>query len=254
MGWGKSFFYIIILIFIASACKSYKQHIMFKYDEDYVFAARTEAERTEKNYLIQPNDLIRISVYTKNGERIIDPDLELNKELGNSQRNTQPDPHYLVKQDSTVKLPMVGDVKLAGLTIDQSSKVLEDEYDVFFTDTYVLVKFTNKRVVVLGGPGGKVIPLENENMSVVEIIALAGGIEINNKAQNIRLIRGDKVFLIDLSTLEGYYESNQIVQAEDIIYIEPVPRVVTQSAAEISLIVSTITAFTTLLILILSLK
>jgi len=254
MGWAKSFYILISGILLVGSCQSYKQHIMFKYDEDFVFTARTEAEKIERNYIIQPKDYIKIEVYTKSGERIIDPDLELNKELGNNQRNTKPNPQYLVKQDSTVKLPMVDDVKLGGLTIDEANRFLEDEYNEFFTDTYVLVKFTNKRVVVLGGPGGLVIPLENESMSIVEVIALAGGININNKAQNIRLIRGGKVFLIDLSTLESYYQTNQIVQAGDIIYIEPVPRVVTQNATEISLIVSTITAFTTLLILIISIK
>lgn len=244
----------IVLLFLLAGCKSYKQHIMFKYDEDFVFNARTEADLVERNYLIQPNDYIKVAVYTKNGERIIDPDLELNKDLGNSQRNTKPDPDYLVKTDSLVKLPMVGDIKIAGLTIDQASRALEEAYNVFFTDTYVLVNFTNKRVVVLGGPGGQVIPLTNENMSVVEILALAGGIEVNNKAQNIRLLREDKVYLIDLSTIKGYQDTNMIVQAGDVIYVEPVPRVVTQSATEISLIVSTITAFTTLMILILSVK
>jgi polysaccharide export outer membrane protein len=250
----KSFVFLGLLLLVLGGCKSYKQHIMFKYDEDFAFAVRTEAENIQRNYIIQPNDYIRIEVYTKNGERIIDPDLELNKDLGNSQRNTKPDPQYLIKKDSAVKLPMVGDIKLAGYTIDEASKILEASYNEFFTDTYVLVNFTNKRVVVLGGPGGLVIPLENENMSIVEVIALAGGIEVNNKAQNIRLIRGEKVYLIDLSTIESYYNTNQIVQAGDIIYIEPVPRAVTQSAAEISLIVSTITAFTTLLILILSIN
>lgn len=253
MGWRK-LFYLLIGISLLGSCKSYKQHIMFKYDENFTFAARTEAERVERNYVIQPNDYIKIEVFTKSGERIIDPDLELNKELGNNQRNTRTEPEYLIKQDSTVKLPMVGNLMLAGFTIDQASKILEDAYNEFFNDTYVLVNFTNKRIIVLGGPGGLVIPLKNENMSIVEVVALAGGLDINTKAQNIRLIRGEKVFLIDLSTLESYYETNQIVQAGDIVYIEPIPRVVTQSAAEISLIISTITAFTTLMILILSLK
>jgi len=245
---------ILFQALLMGSCKSYKQHLMFKYEEDFEFTARTQAELLERNYVIQPDDLLKVEVFTKGGERIIDPDLELNKDLGNSQRNTRPDPVYLVKPDSMVKLPMIGNIKLVGLTLDQATGRLEDAYDIFFTDTYVLLNFTNKRVVVLGAPGGLVITLENENMSVAEVVALAGGVGMNMKAQNIRLLRGEKVYLIDMSTIEGYYETNQTVQAGDIIYIEPVPRVVTQSASEISLIVSTITAFTTLLILIITIK
>ena len=253
MGWGKSLF-IALGILVLGSCKSYKQHIMFKYDDDFAFAARTEAELVERNYVIRPNDYIKIEVFTKNGERIIDPDMELSKELGSNQGNNRIEPEYLAKQDSTIKLPMVGNIKLVGQTLDEASRTLQDAYNVFFSDTYILVNFTNKRVIVLGGSGGMVIPLQNENMSIVEIIAIAGGLEINTKAQNIRLIRGEQVFLIDLSTLESYYKTNQIMQAGDIVYIEPVPRVITQSAAEISLIVSTITAVMTMLILISSLK
>jgi len=247
--------YIILLIFFIGACKSYKQHIMFKYDEDFPFAQlQVEALTVERNYMMKPDDYIQIEVYTKDGERIIDPDLELNRSLGQNQATTKPSPSYLILPDSTVKLPMVGDVKLGGMTIDQSSRFLENAYSNFFNDPYVLVKFMNKRVIVLGAPGGLVIPMDNENMSVIEIIALAGGINQNTKAQNLRLIRGEEVFLIDLSTINGYYQTNMMVNAGDILYIEPVPRALSQSASEISVLVSTLTALTTLVLLIITLS
>lgn len=249
--------YIILLASLFGACRSYKQHLMFKYEEGYPFALlQADALAAERNHIIQPNDYILIEVYTKSGERIIDPDLELNRSLSRD-RNTvasRPEPEYLVKPDSTVKLPMVGDIKLAGFTIDGASRVLEEAYSEFYEDAFVLIRFTNKRVIVLGASGGMLIPLENENMSVAEVVALAGGINKSTKAHNLRLIRGDEVFLIDLSTLEGYYRTNQTVMSGDILYIEPVPRVLTQSATEISLIVSTITALTTLLLLIITLN
>ena len=239
-----------------SSCKSYKQHIMFKYEEGYPFDVISEQARlAEKNYVILPDDYLKLDVFTKDGERIIDPDLELNKELtGNNNNLTRPDPDYLILPDSTVKLPMIGQVKLAGYTIEEASRLLENRYAEFYNDPYVILKYINKRVVVLGATGGQVIPLENENMSVVEIIALAGGITNNTRANDIRLIRDENVFLVDLSTLDRYYETNMNVESGDIIYVEPIPRVINQSAQEVSLIVSTITALTTLLVLILSLQ
>ena len=249
--------YIILLASLFGACKSYKQHLMFDYDEGYPFAQlQADAMAVERNYAIQPDDYIQIEVYTKSGERIIDPDLELNRSFAGDRISiaNRPEPEYLVKPDSTVKLPMVGYIKLAGFTIDGASRVLEEAYSEFYEDTFVLIRFTNKRVIVLGASGGMLRPLENENMSVAEVVALAGGINKSTKAHNLRLIRGDEVFLIDLSTLEGYYRTNQTVMSGDILYIEPVPRVLTQSATEISLIVSSITALTTLLLLILTLN
>lgn len=237
-----------------SGCKSYKKHIMFKYEENYPFEIIDEQVRyAEQNYIILPNDYLKLDVYTNKGERIIDPDLELTRELRGNQNNVgKEDPEYLILPDSTVKLPMVGYVKIGGMTIEEASRFLEAEYTEYYNDPYVVLQYTNKRVVVLGATGGQIIPLENENMSVVEIVALAGGIDKNTHAENIRLIRKEDVFLIDLSTLDGYYETNMNVESGDIIYIEPIPRVISQSAQEVSLIVSTITAFTTLILLFLS--
>lgn len=244
---------LVTTLALASGCRSYKQHIMFKYDEGYPFAelsARSYA--TEQSYIIQPFDYLQLEVYTNKGERIIDPDLELNREIGGNQNTmNKPEPEYLILTDSTVALPMIGSVKLGGLTIDQARVFLQDYYSEYYAEPFIILRYTNKRVVVLGATGGQVIPLRNENMSLVEIVALAGGITKNTHADNLRLIRGEQVFLIDLSTLNGYYESNMIVESGDIIYVEPIPRVLSQGAQEISLIVSTITALTTLLLLVL---
>ena len=74
--------YIILLASLFGACKSYKQHLMFDYDEGYPFAQlQADAMAVERNYAIQPDDSIQIEAYTKSGERIIDPDLELNRSL-----------------------------------------------------------------------------------------------------------------------------------------------------------------------------
>ncbi len=256
---NRSYYYLAFLlattIGFISSCKSYKQHIMFKYEEGYPFTIISDQARlAENNYIILPDDYLNLEVYTKDGERIIDPDLELNKELTGTNNNlTRPNPDYLVLPDSSVNLPMIGYVKLGGLTIEKANRLLEESYSQFYNDPYVVLQYINKRVIVLGATGGQVIPLQNENMSVVEIVALAGGINQNTHSENIRLIREEEVFLIDLSTLEGYSQTNMNVESGDIIYIEPVPRVLSQSAQEISLIVSTLTALTTLLVLFLSL-
>lgn len=256
MSWLKSIskFSTLLLFLVALAsCKSYKSHLMFQFDETYSFDEIDYIAGSEiRNYVLQPNDFIRLEVFTKDGERIIDPDFVLNRDIMGTTNNNnvgKPDPLYLIIPDSTAKLPMVGNVKLGGLTVNEANIVLEERFEEFYKDSYVLLEYTNKRVVVLGGVGGKVIPLQNENMSVTEILALAGGLEKNMRAENIRLIRRKQVFLIDLSSIDGYQKTNMMVESGDIIYVEPIPRVITQSAAEISLIVGTITALATLVLL-----
>jgi polysaccharide export outer membrane protein len=225
---------------------------MFSHDEETFQAAKlsAEARALERNYTIQPNDLFQIKVYTKNGEMIIDPEYELSKEFSNATER-RPDPEYLVRLDGNVLLPMVGDVNLSGLTLNESNLKLKSLYKDYFIDPYVITSYTNKRVTVLGAAGGQILPLTNDNITVAEVIAMAGGMESNGNATSIKLIRGDETFLIDFSTIDNYYASNQIVQPGDILYIEPIKRFFRGNAVEISVFLSLITTTTTLLILVL---
>lgn len=233
------------------SCTAYKQNIMFNHDEEFVAAKLSaEARALERTYTLQPNDLIEVKVYTKNGEMIIDPEYQLSKELGNNRQNQQEDPEYLVRLDGNVLLPMVGDVNVAGLTLHETNLKLKDKYNEYFIDPYVITNYTNKRVVVMGSPGGQLLPLTNNNITVAEVIAMSGGMQENGNATSIKLIRGNEIFLIDFSTVEGYRASNQIVQPGDIVYIEPIKRFFAGNAVEISVMLSLITTTTTLLILI----
>ena len=241
---------LFVSIISISAC-SYRNNVMFSHNDDFVAAKLTaEARALETNYTIQPNDLLNVKVYTKNGEMIIDPEYELTKGINNNNRNDGPDPEYLVRLDGSIFLPMVGDVSLTGYTIHEANLKLIELYSEYFVDPYVIANYTNKRITVLGAPGGQIIPLENENLTIAEVIAMSGGLEDNGNASAMKLIRGDEVFLIDFSTVEGYYASNQIVKAGDIIYIEPINRIVADNAGTIALILSMITTTVTLLVLV----
>jgi polysaccharide export outer membrane protein len=91
------------------------------------------------------------------------------------------------------------------------------------------MSYSNKRVIVLGAPGGQVIPLVNQNVTVVEVLALARGLDNFAKAHNIRLIRGSHYYQMDFSTIQGYMEGNMIVEPGDIVYVEPVRRPLTEA-------------------------
>ena len=224
---------------------------MFKIDEEQDLSyLSSEISVLERNYVIQPNDLLELKVYTNKGEQIIDPNYELQLQQ-NQDRREQERPKMLVLEDGSVKFPMIGTVNLGGMQINDAEAYLEKKYDVYYKDAFVKLNYLNKRVIVLGAPGGKVIPIENENTSVIEVVALAGGIEIGGKAHNLKLIRGDlhepQVFLIDLSTVAGMRTSMMDALPGDIIYIEPSRKIVTEGARDFmtifAIVVNTITLY-----------
>jgi len=241
-----------------SSCKVYKQSILFSTDQEQnTKQLQQEVDAAQRNYTVKPYDYITFSVYTNKGERIIDPDFELSKESSIALQNQQAPKQYIVRPDGSLDLPMIGNVKVDGLKINQLDSTLQVLYNNFYSNSYVVSRIANKRVVVIGATGGYIIPFQNENMSLIEALAIAmpanQGVTRFN-AQNIRLIRGNltnpEVYIIDLSTIEGMKKSQTQLQPDDIIYIEPVVRVFNESVRDAAPIIGLVTNIITLLLII----
>jgi polysaccharide export outer membrane protein len=231
-----------------ASCGAYKQNIMFKVDG--ANALTKQLATAESNYKIQKDDRLTLEVYTNAGEKIVDPNRESFKEASDKLQQ-EDEIEYLVDVSGIVKLPLIGAINLDGLTIRQAEEVLAKEYSKYYKEPFVVLKFTNKRVVVLGSPGGQVIPLLNENTKLTEVLALAKGIDIKGKAHNIRVLRGNTAFVADLSTLEGYLKNDIIIQPDDIVYIEPVRRGFSEGVAEFAPVIAMLSSMTTLVLVIL---
>lgn len=228
---------------------------MFKTKNEHL---KEVVSNTTQNYIIKPTDQLSLSVYSNSGELIIDPNFTLRKEIGmgGNMARMMEKPIYLVRPDGTVKLPMLGYVPIEGYTLAQADSLLSIKYSEYYIESFATITLENRRAIVLGEgsmSNGQVIPLSNENMSILEVIALAGGIPNTAKAHNLRLIRGDlndpQVELIDLSTISGMKAATMYVQPNDVIYIEPVRKVVVESVRDLSPVLSLLTSLLTLAII-----
>lgn len=242
---------LVLMAVLLVSCASYKQNIMFRVtDPAQVTQLTAEAE---KNYVVQKNDLLKLRVYTSDGELIIDPDLKLLKDIPPQVASVRPDPDYLVDLNGVAKFPMIGELKIEGLTIRQAEAILQKEYAKFYSNPFVILQYANKRVIVLGAMGGQVIPLLNENITLVEVLALSTGLSNESKAHNIRVLRGEQIMVADLSTFDGYKKNNLIMQPGDVVYVEPIRRPASEALRDYGPVISIITSLTTLLVVLVSL-
>jgi polysaccharide export outer membrane protein len=224
---------------------------MFRYKKD---ASYTQAKiEVEKEYKVQKNDYLSIEVYTNKGERLIDPNFDIQRSEF-EKRGEYISPKYLVRQDGTVNLPMIEEAYVEGLTIPQIDSSLAVAYSQFYEEVFVISKILSRRVFVLGPNDGKVITLENENMNLIEVLALYGGISELGKSKNIRLIRGDlsnpQIQIIDLSTIEGMKNASLDLKSLDIIYIESRKKSFSETVREITPLVAIFGNIVTLVVLI----
>jgi len=210
--------------------------------------------RVDKNYVIQPNDLLELEVYTKKGEFLIDPENKLLDQRLPNNTNIKPKLRYLVQTDGSVVLPMVGQMDLSNQTLIEAESNLISAYEEYYKDPFVKLNYVNKRVIVLGATGGSVIPLQNENTTVIEVLALVEGFDQEAKSHNIRLLRDDEAYILDFSTIKGYQQNNMIVKNGDVIYVEPVRRPFTEFVRDNGPVISVFSSLASLIVVILSLN
>ena len=215
-------------------------NIMFKSPKGEHANADTIPMTPLADYQISVDDKLTFSLSTNNGTKIIESMSGIKSE-GNSSGNSSA---YIVRNTGLVELPILGEVLVAGLTISQCEDTLQKLFSKEYQEPFVQVEITNQRVIVFPGNGSdaKVIPLTNSNTTLMEAIAAAGGITERGKANTIKLMRKEKgvrkIYIIDLSTVDGLKFVDMVVQANDYIYIEPNAELAKEVVKEIAPIIS----------------
>lgn len=240
---------IIALAIIGLASCNINRNLMFKTDVDYEFDTPADSSRLTE-YRISPNDIITMRIFSNQGAELLNA--TASPEPGTNTMNfiQFPNVDFFVEIDGTVELPELGFVELSGMTIREAEKHLETLYGQIYREPFVLVRVINNRVFVFPGSGGEatVVTLRNNNTTLIEALALAGGIQQRGDARKVKVLRqvGDRreVYQVDLSTIEGKDAAGMIVQANDIVYVDPVPRLPAEVLRDVAPIVTLISSLT----------
>jgi polysaccharide export outer membrane protein len=216
---------------------------MFKTNNEYVYDSLL-LDSTNKEFRLSPADLLNVAVYTNEGAIVFEATSSRERMMLTMESNVS----FLVESDGYVELPILGRVLAQGMTIQEFQKSVEERFESQFVKPFCIAKVVNRRVIVFNGQGstGKVILLENNNIRLVEALALAGGLGSRANASKIKVIRqakGDNlVYYIDLSTIEGLDMANMIVQNGDIVYVESTKNIGSEALVDITPVVTLITS------------
>jgi polysaccharide biosynthesis/export protein len=198
----------------------------------------------KEDYRIAANDKISFQMFSNEGADLLNQTNSPNQSVAKDNQMI-----YDVRTNGNVELPIIGSVKVSGLTIEACEDTLETLYSSEFKDPFIKITVTNQRVIVFPGNGSdaKVVQLTNPNTTLLEAIALAGGIADRGKANTVKLMRienGERiVYVMDLSVIEGLKFTDMIVQANDYIYVEPAPELGKEVIEKIIPVTSLITTF-----------
>jgi polysaccharide export outer membrane protein len=246
----KYSFILALLVFISS-CAVQKSRI-FKIPRGTEYVFDTLSPETNKEYKIAVGDKISFSILTNNGETMFI------KQSSNGSTGEYGNGEITVKYDSTAYLPLIGHIHLVGMTTAEAEEIFKREFSKFINDPYVRLSVSNARIVLFKGVGStaSIIPIPNNKTTILEVIAMSGGIPERGDAKTIKLVRKEngirKIYLIDLSTIDKIENGDMLVQSNDYIYIESNINYVQELTKEfqqiltpISVIVTSITLYKT---------
>ena len=160
---------------------------------------------------------------------------------------------YMVDKAGNIELPMVGMVKVGGLTTTGAKEAIRKKADKYYKDPVVNVRLANFYVSVLGEvnrPAQYIIP--NEKASVLDAIAMAGDLTIHGRRDNIMLIRDEngnkKATRFDLRSSDLYQNPYFYLRQGDVIYVEANKAKVAASDARMLRTVAIMTSVASLLV------
>jgi len=134
---------------------------------------------------------------------------------------------YTVDDLGNIVLPVVGNVQVGGLTLEQANQKIQTNIDQYLVDATVDVKLVNFAISVLGEvrrPGQFFI--YDNKVTILDAISMAGDLtEFGNR--NITVVRRSEnkvtFHTVDLTSRKFLKSDVFFLQPGDLVYVEPTP-------------------------------
>lgn len=215
----KFLFCYIILIFSLTSCVSKKEVVYFQNAKDFETIVDTDTFTPK----FKVNDIVTIYVSTFDLEAV----KPFNLFIDGGGNSVQPQLlTYLVDIEGNIDYPVLGKVKLVGLTVQEAQDLFKEKLSLYLKDPIINIRISNFRVSVLGevqSPG--MYEVSGERITILEAIALAGDLNIKGHRENVLVIRdfnGTKTYTrVDLTSKEVFSSPVYYLTQNDVVYVEP---------------------------------
>ena len=219
---------LIISITLFSSCVNPKQLSYFNYVPDSTKSDPVVLPIV--NYsdpVIQPNDVLQISVQTIDPQGANMMGTQQSASFGSQgAQGATVAPGYLVDKNGEIELPLVGRIKVGGMTTTGARNAIGTKASQYYKNPVVNVRFSNFVITVLGEvnrPGQYTVP--NEKVTIYDALGMAGDLTIGGKRNDILLMReegGEKKFVrVDLNSKDLFQSPYFYLRQHDVIYVGP---------------------------------
>jgi polysaccharide export outer membrane protein len=235
----KRICYLLLSVMVFAGCAGPKRVTYFY--EGGVTDSNTAMipSHSAEEIMVQPDDILAInvssiqslldknisqlSIYNSGGT----PFSVLAISGGQGNVGGAPTSGFLVDQSGNITFPIIGQVKVGGLTVRQVKELMAARLDSVVKQPVVEVRIINYKVTVLGEvprPGPVLAP--NQKISILDAIAAAGDIPINGRKDNVRIIRevngNRQIAVVNLNQASVFNSPYYYLKQNDIVIVDPV--------------------------------
>lgn len=213
-----------ILLVTGTSCVSHKQ--LVNYQENFPDSTQLLINKLP-DIRIQPNDVLSIKVFGTEME-LVAPFNITSSQQSESFVNIESIQltGFLVNQQGMIDFPVLGRLKLEGLSVTEVKDSLVEKLKLHLKDPVVNVRLLNFRVTVSGevrSPGA--FNVVNERISVLDALALAGDLTDYADRKEILLVRESNgvrsLNRINLQSAAFFQSEYYFLKQNDLIYVKP---------------------------------
>lgn len=214
----------ILVIITATSCASRESIVYFQ--DKPIEEGQLTSEPTQLTY--KPDDILTINVSALDPDTVRPFNLPVVSNNTTDLRSAQgalQQQSYLVDHHGNIEFPVLGTIKIEGLTRTELTTLLVDRIKVMANNPIVNVRLANFTITVIGevsSPG--TFTMQDERVTLIEALGYANDLTIFGKRDNVKLIRevnGKKKFAnIDLTSINVVNSPLYYLQQNDVIYVE----------------------------------
>lgn len=218
----KNVFLLLLLFRSLTSCTS-SSKLVYLQDAN---ASKAESKSAAYEPKLQADDLLSIIISAENPENTIPfnmPQIQGNYEIGNNQNGIKT---YLIDNKGDIDFPVIGKVKLGGLSTREASAKLSGLISEYIKNPGINLRILNFKISVLGEvnrPGS--FSVSSERVTLLEAISNAGDLTIYGKRNNILIIRennGVKTYdRVDITKSEFVSSPYYYLTQNDVVVVEP---------------------------------
>jgi polysaccharide export outer membrane protein len=223
---------IFSVVLIFASCTSTKDVPYFRDVPDSV-KTKLLTDAPYQDPLIIPDDILSVTVTTidpTTSEPVNQAATVPTSTSGSSSLAGAPPvalvPGLQVDKDGNISLPILGTVKVGGLSTSQAKALVLQAAQKYFKDPDVQIRFVNFTVTVMGEverPATFVSP--SEKISILDALGMAGDLTIYGRRDNVLLIRENngvkELHRLNLNNSSIIQSPYFYLRQNDVVYVEP---------------------------------